>query len=43
LKRDCPNPKKKKKISSKKSKSEGTENFATIIFEVNMIQDDDSW
>ena len=32
LKPNCPNPKKKKKMGPKKSKSKGKENFAAMIF-----------
>ena len=40
LKHNCLNPKKKKKIDPKKSKSEREENFAAMISKVNMTQDD---
>ena len=48
LRRDCPNPKKKKKKGFNKSRSrskrlEGKEEFATMISEVFMVQDEHFW
>jgi len=48
LRCDCPNPKKKEKKDFNKSKSgpkqsEGKEEFAAMISEVFMIQDENSW